>query len=102
MSWEDPMSYPAINGVSYFVNNVFANFAAPCGNRMRDYIWMTTPVYGDVIHPTDFMETTFVDVDVDSKVGGRELFTNILFTVLSIYVHRGRLECFSNFLLFPL
>ena len=67
MSWEDPMSYPAIKGLSVWDSITFAHFSNPCGKR--DYIWMTHPVYGDVIHPADFKNITFVDVDENSKVG---------------------------------
>ena len=66
MSWEDPMSYPAIKGLAVFDSVKFAHFSNPCGKR--DYAWMTNPVYGDAIHPTEFKNISTYNVDEESKV----------------------------------
>ena len=64
--WEDPMSYPAIKGLSIHDNNLFVNYTLQCG--MRNYVWMTRPTYGDAIHPVEFSRTSVINVDEQSKV----------------------------------
>ena len=64
--WEDPMTYPAIKGLSIYDNNLFVNYTLGCG--MRSYVWMTRPTYGDAIHPVEFSRTSVINVDEQSKV----------------------------------
>ena len=68
MSWEDPMSYPAIKGLSVYRNVTFRHFKTFCGSNKRDYIISPHLFYGDIIHPVQFVETTLEDVEDDSKV----------------------------------
>ena len=51
--WEDPMSYPAIMGITRIQNVRFSNFGKGCGENGNNYVWMTNPLYGDIIHPTE-------------------------------------------------
>ena len=44
------------------------NFGRFCGSNDRDYIVMTAPAYGDIIHPVQFSEITLANVQHDSKV----------------------------------
>ena len=67
-SFEDPMAYPAIKGLAQYFNTTFINFTKYCGSDNRDYIYMTLPAYGDIIHPTVFKETKLVNVEDESKV----------------------------------
>lgn len=67
MSWEDPMFYPSIKGLTTFVNVTFKDFAAGC-NSKDNYVWMTSPSYGDIFHPTDFVQITLDNVPEINKV----------------------------------
>ena len=51
MSWESPMSYPAINGSTLYENLTFAWFQNNCGRRHRAI--MTNSWVGDILHPMD-------------------------------------------------
>ena len=51
MSWESPMSYPAINGYSLFHEVTFFGFQEKCGKRHRAI--MTNSWVGDILHPLD-------------------------------------------------
>ena len=51
MSWESPMSYPAINGYSLFHEVTFFGFQEKCGKRHRAI--MTNSWVGDILHPVD-------------------------------------------------
>lgn len=66
-SFEDPMSYPAVRGLTKVIGVTFSNFGSGCDSG-RNYIWMTNPKYGDIIHPTDFSGITLDNCDEDSKV----------------------------------
>lgn len=64
--YEDPMSYPAIKGITKIINVTFSDFN---GNGCApNYIWMTTSRYGDIIHPTEFKEIVLNNVDEATKV----------------------------------
>ena len=66
--WITPMSYPAIKGLSRVHNVTMKNFGTFCGSNDRDYVLMTAPAYGDIIHPVQFSEITLSNVQHDSKV----------------------------------
>lgn len=68
MTWEAPMSYPAIKGLAMYTNNTFAHFSSPCGETKRDLILMTNPKYGDAIHPAQLSNIKLFNVDEESKV----------------------------------
>ena len=51
MSWESPMSYPAINGYTLFHDVSFFGFQSKCGKRHRAI--MTNSWVGDILHPMD-------------------------------------------------
>ena len=69
MSWEDPMSYPAIKGLTRFEGVTISDFGPTgCNNGAHNYFWMTSPKYGDIFHPMEMKETTLVNVAEKSKV----------------------------------
>ena len=74
--WETPMSYPAINGSTYLVNNVYTNFSEACPGK-RDYLWMTAPGYGDIFHPTEFAQSDCENVESSSKVSKMSIETSL-------------------------
>ena len=65
--WEDPMSYPAINGVARFFGVTFANFNEPCSGK-KNYIFVMNPKYMDILHPSEFKNITLIDVGEQNKV----------------------------------
>uniref|UniRef100_A0A7M5X729 Cadherin domain-containing protein n=2 Tax=Clytia hemisphaerica TaxID=252671 RepID=A0A7M5X729_9CNID len=65
--FEDPMSYPAINGRTIIHNVTFASFGAGCGGNLNRII-MTNPKYGDIIHPFDISNAILENVDEKTKV----------------------------------
>ncbi|XP_066917357.1 fibrocystin-L-like [Clytia hemisphaerica] len=67
MSWEDPMFYPSISGLTTFQNVKFKDFSSGC-NGANNYVWMTSPVYGDILHPTDFKNITLENVGEVNKI----------------------------------
>ena len=72
--WEEPGSYPAIDGHTLIENNTFAEFGTGC-DGWRNRVIMTCPLYGDIIHPTDVRKITLENVDDDSKVCERNEIT---------------------------
>jgi len=70
-TWEDPMSYPAIKGLTRLVNLTLSDFnrwtCGDGGNRMN-YVWMTSPKYGDIIHPMNTQQIQLFNVAERSKV----------------------------------
>ena len=83
-TWEDPMSYPAINGHTLIENNTFAEFGTGC-DGWRNRVIMTCPLYGDIIHPTDVRKITLENVDEDSKVCEKNEITNYHTTKSPLY-----------------
>ena len=68
MSWEDPMSYPAIKGLSRLSNLTLVNFNTACSPDSRNYVMMTSPKYGDIFHPVEFSKISMVNVADENKV----------------------------------
>ena len=68
MSWEKPMSYPAIKGLTRLINITMAHFGAACDSGAYNYVWMTSPNYGDIFHPMETSEITLHNVLERSKV----------------------------------
>ena len=69
-SWEDPMSYPAIKGLTRLSNLTVAEFNnKACVDGAYNYFWMTAPKYGDIFHPMETEKITLVNVHDKSKVG---------------------------------
>jgi len=66
-SWEDPRSYPAIKGLTIIKNVTFVNFGMGCHGAVNR-ILMTTPKYGDIIHPTKIENVHLQNVTEDGKV----------------------------------
>ena len=66
-SWEDPMSYPALKGLTIINNITFVDFAAGCDGAVNRVL-MTTPKYGDIIHPTKIENIRLENVVEDAKV----------------------------------
>ena len=65
--WEDPMTYPAINGISRYFGVTFAEFGDKCSGK-RNYIFMMNKHYMDIFHPVEFKNISLVNVDEESKV----------------------------------
>jgi len=65
--WEDPMSYPAIKGLTIIKNITFVDFTAGCDGSVNRVL-MTTPKYGDIIHPTKIENVHLKNVIEDAKV----------------------------------
>ena len=76
-SWEDPMSYPAINGQTLIENVTFAKFGTGC-DGWRNRALMTSPKYGDIIHPTNLRKISLENVEEDSKVCSCENILSLL------------------------
>ena len=51
MTWESPLSYPAINGYTLLHEVTFSGFQEKCGKRHRAI--MTNSWVGDILHPVD-------------------------------------------------
>ena len=68
MSWEDPMSYPAIKGLTRLINLTVSDFNKACTTGKNNYFWMTAPKYGDICHPMDMKQMKLFNVDPKSKV----------------------------------
>ena len=49
--WEDPKAYPAIKGITNIRNVTFKDFSKACQSGKYNYVWMTSPKYGDILHP---------------------------------------------------
>jgi len=62
------MSYPALKGLTRLANITLADFGAACGNGAYNYVWMTSPYYGDIFHPMETSEMTLQNVLDRSKV----------------------------------
>ena len=65
------MSYPAIKGLTRLVNLTLSDFNTwTCGkgSNMMNYVWMTSPKYGDIIHPMDTQQIQLFNVSERSKV----------------------------------
>lgn len=66
MQWTDPMSYPAISGLSVFDDVTFAEFEDKCGRS--SIAVLTHTVYGDIIHPMTMKNIHLVNVLDKNKV----------------------------------
>ncbi|XP_048575327.1 fibrocystin-L-like isoform X2 [Nematostella vectensis] len=66
LSWEGPMSYPAIYGHTRFQNVAFEHFTVSCDKR--DFAVVPNLWVGDITHPMDTKGITYNNVDTESII----------------------------------
>lgn len=71
--WTDPMSYPAISGLSQYDDVIFAEFADKCGKA--SIAFLTHAVYGDIIHPLTLKNVKLQNVLEKNKVISVKILT---------------------------
>ncbi len=65
--WDDPMSYPAIGGITRLKRTTFANFITACGGK-KTVIFVPNYGAGDIIHPTEVEGIKLINVTESNKV----------------------------------
>ena len=77
------MTYPALKGLTIIQNVAFSSFEASCSGGYNRVL-MTSPNYGDIIHPVNLQNIQLENVAEQSKVEKVNMIDTDLYPLLSM------------------